>query len=82
MSASTSSKISKACELLQARPSLWLSFSLCMCIFAVFLHKTYEFVSFVQDKMKQTELGEVIGTCCQEREEKGEGWGEMGILYA
>lgn len=33
------------------------------------LHKTYEFVSVVQDKMKQTELGEVIGTLH---------WGEEG----
>lgn len=48
-----------------------------MGVFAVFLHKTYEFVSFVQDKMKQTELGEVIGTLCQERAKKWEerGWG-------
>lgn len=48
---------------------------MCMCIFAVFLHKTYEFVSFVRDKMKQTELGEVIGTLRQERGERGEVWG-------
>lgn len=52
--------------------------SLCMCIFAVFLHKTYEFVSFVQDKMKQTELGEVIGTLSQKRGEKRVGEGRNG----
>lgn len=49
---------------------------MCMCIFTVYLHKTYEFVSFVRDKMKQTELGEVIGTLRQERGEKWEGVGE------
>lgn len=51
-----------------------------MCVFAVFLHKTYEFVSFVRDKMKQTELGEVIGTLRQQRSEEGEQCGEMGLL--
>ena len=55
IAASLSSKISKACELSQAGLSLSLSLSLsislflCMCIFAAFLHKTYEFVSFVQE---------------------------------
>ena len=49
---------------------------MCMCIFTVVLHKTYEFVSFVRDKMKQTELGEVIGTLHQERGEEREGVGE------
>lgn len=34
-----------------------------------FLHKTYEFISFVWNKMRQTESGEVIGTLCQECEE-------------
>lgn len=58
--------------------SLSLSLFLCMCIFAVFLHRTYEFVSFVRDKMKQTELGEVIGTLCQDRGEKGEEWERNG----
>lgn len=75
--ASVSTKISKACELSQA--SLSYSPSICMrvrvCVFAVFLNKTYEFVSFVRDKMKQTELGEVIGTLRQERGEKGGGVG-------
>lgn len=77
--ASLSSKISKAGELSQASLSLLLSLSASLCmsmrIFAVFFHKTYEFVSFVWDKMKQTELGEVIGTLRQERGEKGEEWG-------
>lgn len=48
-----------------------------MCIFTVFLNKTYEFVSFVQDKMKQTELGEVIGRRCQDQSEEGEAGGRM-----
>lgn len=49
---------------------------MCMRIFAVFLHNTYEFVSFVREKMKQTELGEVIGTLRQETGWKGEVWRE------
>ncbi len=78
--ASVSSTISKARELSQASISLSLSVSLslspsiCVC---VFLHKTYEFVSFVWDKMKQTELGEVIGALRQERRERG-GGGQNG----
>lgn len=47
-----------------------------MGVFAVSLHKTYEFVSFVRDKMKQTELGEVIRTRCQGKAKKGEEWEE------
>lgn len=74
--ASLSSKISKACEPSRSQfLARSLSLCMCMCIFAVFLHKTYEFVSFVRDKMKQTELGEVIGTLRQERGEKEEAWG-------
>lgn len=47
-----------------------------MGVFAVSLHKTYEFVSFVRDKMKQTELGEVIRTRCQGKAKKGAEWEE------
>lgn len=81
-------KISKACVLTQASILLSLSFpfsrSSSVCIFVVFLHKTYEFVSFVQDKMKQTELGEMIGTLRQEwaeTEEEGPG-GKNGYIHA
>lgn len=42
-------------------------------VYIRFLYNTYEFVSFEQDKMKQTELGEVKRTLCQEKREKREG---------
>lgn len=71
--ASVSDKTSKASELL-------LHFFPYMCIFTVFLNKTNEFVSVVQDKMKQTELGEVIGRCCQDQSEEGEGAKALQII--
>ena len=83
IAASLSSKISQACELSQAGLSLSLSLSISLyssvCVYLPpFSTKPMNLSALCRNKMKQTELGEVIGTLCQERGEKGEELGRNG----